>query len=75
MTMELRCNSRILHGIVVNGTVEFSCKSKRCGKEPGVVVIHSFNTKTGELVSTKLYREPEETADADCITRSAVRSA
>lgn len=74
--MELRCTARILHGIVngASGSIEVTCKSKRCGKRPGVVVLHTFNMSTGELVNTKLFKEPEETNRADCIARTALRA-
>lgn len=40
------------------GMIEVSCPSRWCGKEPGVVVIHRFNTATGQLVSTRSFKEP-----------------
>jgi hypothetical protein len=57
--IELRCDSKILHGILEEEFVEVACKSGRCGKRSGVVVLHKFNTKTGQLVSTRLFKEPE----------------
>jgi hypothetical protein len=58
--MELRCDSRILHGIMVApDVIEMPCRSRWCGKLPGVVVLHRFNIKTGELIETLRFSEPE----------------
>lgn len=54
---ELRCEYK-LHGILIpDGFVEFKCSSALCGKQPGVVVIHRFSIETGELVSTKKFKD------------------
>lgn len=58
--MELRCGSKILHGITEGDTIEVTCRSKWCGKAPGVVVLHTFNIHTGELVETRKFAEPRE---------------
>ncbi len=60
--MELRCGSRILHGVVFDATgiAEFTCRSKRCGKEPGVVVVHRFDLSTGRMTETKRFSNPKE---------------
>ena len=57
---ELRCGSKILHGVLDEDIVEVSCRSKWCGKRPGVVVIHRFNKNTGELLNTQRFQEPKE---------------
>lgn len=58
--MELRCDSSILHGIMVaEGVLELPCRSRWCGKRPGVVVLHRFNIQTGELVETLRFSEPK----------------
>lgn len=56
--MELRCPNGILHGILTEGVIEVKCRSSRCGHREGVVVLHTFNARTGELVETKFYRDP-----------------
>jgi hypothetical protein len=58
--MELRCANGILHGVVFDGSIEVSCKSRRCGKVPGVIVLHTFDLRTGKLLSTRLFKNPEE---------------
>lgn len=76
--MDLRCDHGILHGVIPEeGVVEFRCRSARCGHEPGVVVIHKFNTHTGELIQTNIYAEPKrkETTSASSRIRTALRSA
>lgn len=55
--MELRCDHR-LHGHIDGEVIEFSCRSRLCGKRPGVVVIHRFSLITGKLIETKRFREP-----------------
>lgn len=57
MTVELRCNKR-LHGVLTDdGMLEVSCRSALCGHKDGVVVIHRFDTVTGDLIDTKMYKD------------------
>ena len=58
--MELRCSNGILFGILDEGFVEVKCRSRRCGSEPGVVVIHRFSTVTGLLLQTLKFRDPSQ---------------
>jgi hypothetical protein len=62
--MQLRCKGNKLHALVVEeddvkpqGTIEFRCNSKFCGKEPGTIVLHRFDLETGEY-HTRRYKEP-----------------
>lgn len=58
MTTELRCDNK-KHGIVVDTHyVEVKCGSSFCGAGRGIVVIHRFDIRTGQLTDTKKYREP-----------------
>lgn len=59
--MELRCDSRILHGIYdpETNTLEVTCRSRRCGKEDGVVVLHTFQLSDGS-VKTEKFNNPQE---------------
>ncbi len=60
MTIELRCDKR-LHGVLTDdGVIEVSCRSALCGHRDGTVVIHRFDAKTGELIDTKYYKDPNE---------------
>lgn len=56
--MELRCNSK-LHGILEESILEIKCNSKFCGAEPGIVILHQFNNKTGILIKTLRFLEPK----------------
>jgi len=55
--MELRCQYR-LHGHVDDGVLEIACRSRFCGKVPGVVVVHRYDLATGKLIETKRFRDP-----------------
>lgn len=62
--MDLRCKNRKF-GVLLRpskdpGVVEFSCVSRWCGRKPGVVVLHTFDTSTGELVGTRAFKEPKK---------------
>ena len=61
--MDLRCPYR-KHGVMVkttrdDGLVEIACPSRWCGKREGVTVLHVFSTRTGELVTTRQFRQPQ----------------
>ncbi len=57
MAVELRCDKR-LHGVLNDdGVLEVSCRSALCGHRDGIVVIHKFDTVTGELLETKFYKD------------------
>lgn len=58
--MELRCDSKILHGITEEDILEVTCRSARCGKRSGNVVVHRFSIKTGKVLSTRIFQEPKE---------------
>lgn len=73
--MDLRCEF-IKHGELVEpGIVEFKCRSNKCGHGPGIIVIHRFDTITGDLLETKKYRDPEGVKDGSSQHRAAVRNA
>lgn len=75
---ELKCSSGRLHGVLENGHIEIACRSSRCGKRPGVVVIHRFDLSTGECVSTRQYQEARLTKgveDGSSIEGTSLRSA
>jgi hypothetical protein len=60
--MELRCGAK-LHAILFEEYLEVKCNSRRCGHEPGVVVLHRFSRTTGELIETKRFRDPERSRE------------
>lgn len=59
---ELRCDNRILFGRLDTTdeslVLEVACRSRRCGYEAGVVIIHRFDLSTGNLMGTKKFRNP-----------------
>jgi hypothetical protein len=57
--MDLRCAGR-KHGELHDGIVEFKCNFGKCGSRKGVVVIHRFDTFTGEMLETLRFAEPPE---------------
>lgn len=54
--VDLRCKSK-KHGELQDEFLEVKCNSRFCGAVGGVIVLHLFNARTGELVSTKHYRD------------------
>lgn len=54
---ELRCPNGIKFAEIGPDFIEVRCRSQRCGKVPGVIVIHRFSHE-GELLRTKRYRDP-----------------
>lgn len=76
--IELRCASGRLLGTLEDSAVEISCRSARCGKEPGVIVVHRFDAFTGELIDTRRFTQPTLTkgvSNDTCNEGSALRSA
>jgi len=58
MPKELRCPGK-LHGIMQSPELlEVQCTRRRCGKRSGVVVLHTINIKTGDIVNTRVFRNP-----------------
>ena len=57
---DLRCHGPRLHGVVdpVNMTIEVKCDRRKCGHEPGVVVLHTFDLLNGFLINTTSYNDP-----------------
>lgn len=60
MAKRLRCDGT-LHGIIsddATGTLERSCHHIRCGYRKGLVILHTFDLTTGQIIQTKRFREP-----------------
>ncbi len=75
--MELRCGGT-MHGRVdvEHLTLEVKCKRRKCGVQPGVVVLHTFDLQTGELLDTKKFADPRrEVKNGSSSLRPAVRTA
>lgn len=58
MSNELRCTNGILHGKLVDGELEVTCRSNRCGYMRGVVILHRFSMESGDLLRTLRFQEP-----------------
>jgi len=57
---QLRCPNN-LYGVTsddATGTVEVKCKRRGCGYAPGVIVLHTLSLQTGQVISTRRFREP-----------------
>lgn len=58
MIRDLRCASK-KHAVLVEeadkGILEIKCDSRFCGAQPGAIVLHRFDLKTGEMSDTKKY--------------------
>ena len=77
--MEIRCEHKKFGELTGDGYIEVKCPSRFCG-EPGTVVLHRFDPLTGELITTKRFRDPvpveiEEVQGATQHNSVAVRSA
>lgn len=57
--IELRCGGT-MHGKldIRDGKLEVKCGRRGCGAGRGVVVLHTFDIETGELVETKHFADP-----------------
>lgn len=55
--MDVRCDHK-KHGELVDGILSVKCSSRFCTGGPGVVVIHRWDTLTGENLDDKRFRDP-----------------
>lgn len=60
MAVELRCDG-MLYGILSDDgtTVEVKCKRRRCGAQPGIVVLHTIELANGKVIDTQRFSEPQ----------------
>lgn len=76
---QLRCGSGTLFAEVFDpDEIEVRCRNRRCGYEPGVLVLHRFCISTGAVLGTSRYRDAAELKEEDSATNhtaAAVRSA
>lgn len=58
--VDLKCPNRQRHAVLypLAGVVEMKCDRSHCGHAKGVVVLHRWNLKTGELTETLRFAEP-----------------
>ena len=77
--MELRCPNRkfaeLVRPATSEGSVEFICRSRRCGHMAGaVIVLHTFSVMTGTLMQTRQFRQPKGGLSHDPTDSASVRS-
>jgi len=60
MVEQLRCEGT-LHGVLSDDhmALEVKCHHRRCGYAKGIIVLHTFDLATGQLVQTRRFREPQ----------------
>lgn len=58
--IELRCGLTMHGKLDDDGLLEVKCKRRGCGAGPGVIVLHTFDLHTGQLVKTKQYADPAQ---------------
>lgn len=60
MTVQLRCDGT-LFGLLSDDrtTVEVKCKRRKCGYAAGIIILHTLSLETGQVISTKRFREPQ----------------
>lgn len=76
-TIDLRCGSTLYGRLTDDRWLEVKCKRRACGYKKGAVILHTIDTQTGKVVSTKKFAEPptrKEKADASHHSPTAVRA-
>ena len=59
MSIHLRCEGTLFGIISDDGTtIEVKCKRRKCGAQPGVVILHTLSLQTGQVIQTKRFSEP-----------------
>lgn len=53
---ELRCAAKKHANVIGDNIVEIKCNSRFCGAKRGVIVLHSFDLRTDELLDTKKFK-------------------
>lgn len=69
--MDLRCKHKKHGEIVDDNRIEVKCNSRYCGAGQGVIVLHVFDARTGELLDTHTYKD----ARSSHVEHHSVRSA
>lgn len=75
---EIRCEGTLYGRLTDERWFEVKCKRRRCGYAKGIIILHTIDITTGEVVSTKKFAEPKpgkEGRHASHNARAAVRSA
>jgi len=59
MREDLRCDSKKFGELLDDSVIEVKCSSKFCGAGAGLVILHRFDLRTGKLMETLRFREPD----------------
>jgi hypothetical protein len=59
MREDLRCDSKKFGELLDDSVIEVKCSSKFCGASAGLVILHRFDLRTGKLMETLRFREPD----------------
>lgn len=57
-TVDLRCGGTLYGQLTDERWLEVKCKRRACGFVKGMVVLHTIDIKTGKVVSTKRFSDP-----------------
>lgn len=68
----LRCG-HALYGLLTDGRwLEVKCKRRACGYQKGLVVLHTIDITSGQVVSTKRFTDPRITKEkTDAVNNSS----
>lgn len=56
--IELRCGGTMHGKLELPHKLEVKCGRRGCGAKRGVIVLHTFNLETGEMIGTKQFADP-----------------
>jgi hypothetical protein len=57
--IELRCGGTMHAKLnIVDGKLEVKCGRRSCGAKRGIVVLHTFDLTSGNMVGTKRFADP-----------------
>jgi hypothetical protein len=77
-TIDLRCGTTLHGRLTDNRWFEVKCKRRACGFRKGIVILHTIDITSGQVVSTKSFAEPQnrkkEGQHAADNARAAVRA-
>lgn len=78
-TRDLRCDGTLYGRLTDDRWLEVKCKRRVCGYRPGLVILHTIDITSGEVVSTKKFAEPTNKkkrrgSDASDYSRTSVRA-
>lgn len=58
MTQDVRCGAKLHARLISSTTVEIKCDSRFCGAGKGIVVLHTFDLHTGDMIGTRRFKAP-----------------